>query len=248
MERAPLTPVTLFYGYYNQTDMLAKQVTLWRSYPKALLEKINIILIDDCSSSPAMDVLAGCDISGLPLEVYRVGIDLYCNIGGTRNLSVKLAKTEWMLFLDMDLMISPTNLELIMKIPFMAGKADGELGEGHRMYKFNRRRPDGSYKIHPAACLFQREVYWKVGGCDEDFVGNYGQTDVHFFHRARGVAEVVIVQDIVIEEDADGNTATIDRSKEKLRPNLELLEHKKAEGNWSTDYVRFPWSKVYQST
>ena len=58
-------------------------------------------------------------------------------------------------------------------------------------FKFNRTVPDDdnhikNNKLHPAVCLIRKEDYWKIGGCDEDFVGNYGQTDPHFWYRAKG--------------------------------------------------------------
>ena len=44
-------------------------------------------------------------------------------------------------------------------------------------FKFNRTVPDDdnhikNNKLHPAVCLIRKEDYWKIGGCDEDFVGN----------------------------------------------------------------------------
>ena len=37
---------------------------------------------------------------------------------------------------------------------------------------------------HPAVMLLSKQAYWMSGGCDEDFVGNYGKTDPHFKWRA----------------------------------------------------------------
>ena len=53
------------------------------------------------------------------------------------------------------------------------------------IFRFNRRNPDGTFKVHWGVMFLSSDAYWAVGGCDEDFVGHYGGTDVHFFHRVR---------------------------------------------------------------
>ena len=57
-------------------------------------------------------------------------------------------------------------------------------------FKFNRKVKYNPFyeknnKIHPAVCLLRVEDYWNVGGCEEDLVGNYGQTDPIFWYRAK---------------------------------------------------------------
>lgn len=39
--------------------------------------------------------------------------------------------------------------------------------------------------LHPAIALLPVDLYWRAGGCDEDFVGHYGNTDAHFWHRLK---------------------------------------------------------------
>jgi hypothetical protein len=226
--------ITLFYNYYNQVDMLKKQVNLWNSYPNDILDNINILLIDDGSSNPAKNILHELDISKLPLSLYRINPDIYCNIGGTRNLACKLSDTEWILIIDMDIIISTWNLNIILKLS----------RNPQYIFKFNRIRPDNTFKIHPGVCFISTNTYWHVGGCDEDFVGNYGQTDVHFFYRANlKNINISLIEDIILEEDNDGTTKEINRTKEMLEPNKILFENKKRNGNWSTNYCRFNWIK-----
>jgi hypothetical protein len=214
--------------------MLKKQVELWNSYPNDIIEKINILLIDDCSLIPAKNILKDLEISNLPILLYRINEDKYCNIGGTRNLANKVCETEWLMIVDMDIIISASNLLKIFELPKIS----------NNIYKFNRIKPDNTYKIHPAVCLLSTNIYWHIGGCDEDFVGNYGQTDVHFFYRAiEKKINIYILEDIIIKEDSDGNTVEIDRNKEKLEPNKILFENKKRNNNWSTDYCQFTWKK-----
>ena len=109
--------------------------------------------------------------------------------------------------------------------------------------------------------------YWQAGGCDEDFVGSYGYTDVHFSHRVSllrqaGRLSVQINMGIVLKELAhmppcdeavlpqDGTLLHSCRaamhalgpepSRDRL-PNQRLYEHKLQTGCWSNSYLRFSW-------
>ena len=113
-------------------------------------------------------------------------------------------------------------------------------------YKFNRRVPsDPSHpkngQQHPAVCLLKLEDYWKVGGCEEDLVGHYGWTDPSFWHRSIGKLEVLLCSDLFLDYIPEGE-ADINRDNSH---NQRLFEEKKRTGDWSTDFVRFEWEKVY---
>tara|TARA_R110002096_G_scaffold173997_13_gene349656 strand:- start:1238 stop:1918 length:681 start_codon:yes stop_codon:yes gene_type:complete len=222
--------LTLIYTYYNQTEMLQRQLENWASYPEELKQQIRIMLVDDCSKTPVSELVGEPDFH---LEIYRVMEDMYCNIGGARNLGTKVCETEWMFHSDMDHILPPSEAE---KVVALAEKNE------RKIYKFQRIDPEsGKTKIHPGTMLLTRKVYWEVGGCDEDFVGNYGQTDIHFFYRADPVVETEMREDVQMVIHHIGETEGIDRAKRE--PNRLLFEQKKESGNWSTDYVRFPWEK-----
>ena len=225
--------VTFIYTYYNQVDMLRIQLENWQDYPPDMQEKIRFVIVDDGSKVAAREHIAE-DI-GLDLRIYRVMEDLYCNIGGARNLGTHVAETEWVLHSDMDHVI-PSDA---------AQKIVGLASENQRkIYKFQRIDPEtGKTKIHPGTMLLSRSTYWEAGGCDEDFVGNYGQTDIHFFYRADQIIETEMREDIQMVIHRIGETSEIDRSPEKLEPNARLFEEKKRTGNWSTDYMRFEWEE-----
>lgn len=223
--------LTFIYTYYNQIGMLRTQLENWRCYPESLRKRIAFMLVDDCSRRPAAQLVGNPNID---LSIYRVLEDLYCNIGGARNLGTKVCQTKWMLHSDMDHVISSTAAEAMLGL---AAKNE------RKIYKFQRIDPDtGVTKIHPGTMLLTPEVYWEVGGCDEDFVGNYGQTDIHFFKRADKIIETELRDDIQMVIHREGETP-IDRSPEKLEPNRKLLEQKLASGEWSTDFLRFTWER-----
>ncbi len=222
--------LTLIYTYYNQEEMLRRQLENWESYPEELKREIRVMLVDDCSKRPAAELVGETSFT---LAIYRVTEDYYCNIGGARNLGTKVCETEWMFHSDMDHILPPSEAAKVLEI---ASRNEPKI------YKFQRIDPEsGKTKIHPGTMLLSRSTYWKVGGCDEDFVGNYGQTDIHFFYRAGFVVETEMREDIQMVIHHIGETAGIDRQKRE--PNRLLFEKKKDSGEWSTDFIRFPWEK-----
>ena len=113
-------------------------------------------------------------------------------------------------------------------------------------FKFNRRVPSNPYhpkngQPHPAVCLLQLEDYWDVGGCEEDVVGHYGQTDPIFWYRASNVLTVHFRSDMYLDYIPEGE-AVINRDTSH---NQKLFENKRRTHNWSTDFVRFKWEKMY---
>ena len=90
-------------------------------------------------------------------------------------------------------------------------------------------------------CLLRLEDYWNVGGCEEDLVGHYGQTDPIFWYRAQGKLNVNVRMDMFLDYIPEGE-ANINRD---TRHNHKLFEYKKNTNRWSTDFVRFDWEKIY---
>ena len=229
--------ITVNLSFYNQNDVLVKHVLGWKSWSKELKEKFSFCIIDDCSKTKAVDVLSEIDLSDLNLSIYRVQEDLVCNIAGVRNLSAQECKTQWMVILDMDTLISE---ELASSMIQLCKAPKGSC------FKFNRRVPSNPYhpkngQPHPAVCLLQLEDYWDVGGCEEDLVGHYGQTDPIFWYRASNVLTVHFRSDMYLDYNPEGE-AVINRDTSH---NQKLFEEKRRTHNWSTDFVRFKWEKMY---
>ena len=141
-----------------------------------------------------------------------------------------------MVILHMDTFVSE---ELATSMLKLASRRTGEA------YKFNRRVVDPKHpkngQPHPAVCLLRVEDYWNVGGCEEDLVGHYGWTDPSFWYRSIGKLHVVTFSDLYLDYCPECE-ADIDRDNPH---NHRLHEEKKHSGNWSTDFVRFKWKKVY---
>lgn len=206
--------MTVALLYYEQPALLKKQLSVIKTYPR-----VSVVVIDDASSEPA--------VADEPVMVYRILDDKKWNIGGARNLAFHVAPTRRVLLLDIDT-IAPRSV--IVQLLSMTGT--------HRL---NRRRPNGTMKISPAAALIDRDEYWRAGGCDEDFVGHYGYTDVHFWYRFEKLFNATYHDDLVLFEQEHAH------ERRDTKVNRRLLYRKKARGTWSNDYLRFRFEDCYSS-
>ena len=232
--------ITINLSFYNQNEVLIRQVNEWKSWRKEIKDQFSFCIVDDCSKKSALDVLTedhGVNLDDIDLSIYRVEEDLYCNIAGVRNLSAKECKTEWMVILDMDTFIDESLAESMLRL------TDTPPG---KCFKFNRRVPGNPHhpkngQQHPAICLLRKEDYWNVGGCEEDLVGHYGCTDGSFWFRAIGKLRVVEKYNLFLNYVPEGES-DIDRDNSH---NLALHWDYRKNNKWSTDFIRFNWSKVY---
>lgn len=233
-----MSKITINLSFFNQNDVLVKHVEGWKKWPQQIREEFSFCIVDDCSSTPAIEVLKDTDLSDLDISIYRVAEDLICNIAGVRNLSASVCQTPWMVILDMDTIITEKLAEAMILL--------SENPKGN-CFKFNRKVPSDPKHVknnqpHPAVCLLRVDDYWSVGGCDEDLVGHYGQTDPIFWCRAKNILNIYLINDenIYLEYLPEGE-AKINRS---TKHNAELFELKRKTNNWSTDFIRFNWKKV----
>ena len=230
--------ITVNLSYYNQEKVLKDHIYLWKSYSDEIKDQISFCIVDDCSKTPADEVLSDIDLSDLDIHIYRVTEDLYCNIAGVRNLAATVCETDWMVILDMDTMVSEDlakSMILLINNP--------HIDNGH-CFKFNRRVLNNPSHIkhnqtHPAVCLLKKEDYWNVGGCEEDLVGHYGQTDPIFWYRAQNKIQVHVMNDLYLDYIPEGES-DIDRDRVH---NAKLFAEKKKNGSWSKDFIRFSWVK-----
>lgn len=229
--------ITINLSFYNQEDILKKHIMGWCSWSKEVLKNFSFCIVDDCSKKLATEVLEDFDKSNLDLTILRVKKDLYCNIAGVRNLSAKECKTDWMVILDMDTIITQKLAKSMLNLI--------NIDPGN-CFKFNRKVSKNIFhkkngKLHPAVCLLRKEDYWKVGGCEEDLVGHYGQTDPIFWYRAKNKLKVHYQMKMFLEYEPKGE-ANIKRDS---KHNAKLFDQKKLNKDWSSDYIRFEWDRIY---
>lgn len=174
--------LTLVMPFYRNSGMLARQYQGWADWPGELKGRFEIVLVDDGSPEPAAGVSRP---QGLPaLRIYRVKEDRPWHQHAARNIGAHEASPGWLLLTDMDHVLSMVSAAaLAMRIDRLdAGTA----------YTLDRVEADtgkptlnveGRPKPHPNSFVMTRDLYWRIGGYDEDFCGIYG-TDAYFRERA----------------------------------------------------------------
>ncbi len=258
--------LTLAVLYFEQPSLLLHMLHVWCSWEETTRRRFRFLVIDDGSrigltAEETLGTVSARYGNQLSIDVVRVQETLKWNIGGARNLAMHLAATSWVFLSDVDLLVDGA---LARKLPELirAGELyQAETGTLTAYCHFERVRPGGNEKRHPGAMLIQKRAYWRAGGCDEDFVGNYGSTDVHFrwrLNRTRGVRMVkpqpghmpklleIAHNFSCATNGLDVCCAVPDPSQQRLidkdpQPNIELWFDKLAYETWSNTYLRFSW-------
>src|SRR5688572_23534610 len=232
--------------YYDNPGMLLRQYQGWAGWPKELRRRVEVIIVDDGSQQRA-EWVPICPHMPL-LRIYRVKEDIPWHQHGARNLGAKEASPGWMLLTDMDHVLEPHAAAQLL---------DREL-DPQMIYTLDRieadsRKPtldrNGNPKPHPNSFVVTRELYWKIGGYDEDLTGVYG-TDGFFRSRAfsvgrRGHLDIPLVRywrDIV----PDASTTTLARKEGRDPGHKErILKAKRARGEADVVKVlQFEWERV----
>lgn len=190
-------PVTLIYPYYENPQFLAHQVEHWSTFPEALSEYLSAIIVDDCSPAPAVDVLSRLAWP-FPLRLFRLEQDVRWNWLAARNRGAHHAASGWMFLTDMDHVLP---IETATSLVYGAHNP-------RVIYGFSRRESTGvELAPHPNSWFMTRDMYWKVGGYDEELSGLYG-TDGDYRRRCAQTAPMQILEDELIRHEYEGDSST----------------------------------------
>lgn len=159
--------LTLVYAYYENPTMLNEQLRIWGDYPDYLRRRIEVIVTDDASPRWPARITRN---PGLRISLYRIENDVEWNWLECRNIGAKHAVCPWLLLTDMDHALYADQAGVLVDM-INYGALDEE-----RFYTLERRdAPDLTYyKFHPDSYLMTRDLFWRVGGYDEHYAGNYG--------------------------------------------------------------------------
>ena len=220
------TQITISLAYYEDGQNLSRQLSAMDLYP----ETVKLQIIDDGSTQDPIENY----LNDIPkrIDLFKINEDIAWNIPGVRNLSATVATTPWILILDMDQIIPLSELLKILNIP---------LTDPNHFYSFNRRL-ENKTKFTAGTMLVSRELWWRAGGYDEDFVSNYGYNDPFFRLRlsAVGGVEKRLKNIWITQQDAD---CELSRSGQEVN---KLLFAEKVEGyeHSSAEILRFKWKRL----
>jgi predicted glycosyltransferase involved in capsule biosynthesis len=229
---------TIIHTYYNERSLLEIQLERWNVYNTP----IKIILIDDGSQEvPVEEVLLGVSFANnIDLSVYKVTKDIGFNSHGCRNLGAMLAETDWLLFLDIDYTIQPSDLYRLQH----------EALDHNTWYEINARyKGGGAPYMALNQFIIPKNLYVTAGGYDESFVPfHYG--DREFLDRLENLYNKQNLEWLNLTCRRGGRKGIIDDNAtipvydddkmvfytRKFDPNnIERV----------TSRVNFPWKKVF---
>jgi hypothetical protein len=251
--------ITVIVPYYRQPAMLHKHLETWAQYSDAVRAALRLIVVDDCSPEPAAGVitpfrsdpkLASC------VQLYRVLKDIPWNRAMARNLGAHAATTPWLLHMDIDHILPPLaacnlvfNLGLLKSNSwyrfrrFRNGRADDTRNKDY----IPRSQEFGEIKPHVDSYLCTREMYWAIGGYDEDYSGCLGGGGA--FLRQLGVAGVarMLPWDICLhvytrDKVPDSSISHLDRDTSEYGRRRRIKE--RAGNTKAKNPLRCPWERV----
>jgi len=188
-------PITITMPYYEAPDMLREHLKYWCEYSDDVKENVRVVLVDDGSPTyPALEVLKEADLPDFPIELYRIQENIPWNHGGARNLGMDRVSDEgWVLTTDIDLVFDNENIKKVMELEL----------NSKRVYLPNRLDPVGDewvvMKRHPESFILTREMFWRIGGFDEDFTGYWNGTFTPFRWQLRRIAKRISFDDIYLK-------------------------------------------------
>jgi hypothetical protein len=228
--------VTLCQAYYDNPEMLMRQVDLMGKIPWNARDYVRWIVVDDGSPRwPAQPF--PCPVH---MEVYRIDVDVRWNQDAARNIAVSQSNTPWILLTDMDHWIPHATWKRIL---------NGSLDES-KAYKFSRiSEPEMEfYKPHPNSWLMTRDLWNDIGGYDERFAGFYG-TDSDFRNRVQAQADIEQLKEVIVrvprEVTPDASTTTYLRKTPEDLLGLDRVKiERKGIKDWRPLTLTFPYHRV----
>lgn len=217
--------LSLIYAYYNNPLMFLRQLQEWENYPDEIKEKLKIYITDDCSEiSPLSKILRFPEkIEG---HAYRITTKVQWNWIACRNIGAYHCDTGWLLVTDIDHMVSKKSIEKLMSLL--------DFLDPRLFYFFTRENLKGEQiKMHSNSYLMTHEMYWKIGGFDEQLSGLFFGTTACYRRRALAVVAnpptlSIPLTTFVAEDIIDANCFdTFDRNKERDESRLAKIMKKK---------------------
>jgi len=241
--------LTIAMPYYESPEMLRTHLQYWAKYPKEIRDRISVVIVDDGSPNyPAIDVLKGQKLN-VSVSLYRVMENIPWNHGGARNLSMWFGdEKEWVLTCDIDLVFPWESAEKLLKANL----------DRKCVYKPKRlaKNDEGDWveaKRHPECFAMTREMFWKIGGFDEDFTGYWNGTFTPWRKQMkRVVSQIVEFEDIhfldycfVVDDATVSDWGRRGSEYDVHRNPPMLLKRRQATRNYRPkNYLRFKWETI----
>lgn len=222
--------LSIVVNAYRAQPALDCQLALWRSYPDAIRQAVEFVVVDD-GSAPALQIGPAAE-PPLAITLARIQQDIAWNMPGARNLGALLARGRWLLFHDVDHFLPAASLQLLLQ--------NRTALEAGRLYRFARIEDGVAINPHINSFLCSRDAFWRAGGYDEDFAGHYGHEDACLLSAWQSrVGGLLLLNNVWLEVNPRLATTGLDRD---TRRNSALLRQKAAAGHpVARSRLRFDW-------
>lgn len=194
-----MNSITIIQTYYNDPSFLRQAIEQWNRYEVP----VSIILIDDGSKKyPAIDTIEHYRINK-KFSLYAVDEDIGFNSHGCRNLGAAVAKSDWLIFLDIDHFVEVEDLTKLTNM---------ELNPNH-WYSFSTKHCDRTFpSLNTFMC--SKKMYEEGGGYNESWTPfHYG--DREFLDMMDSKFSRTELSDIVIRCVRAGRKTHIDKTLTK---------------------------------
>lgn len=235
--------ITIVLAYYDNGKMLERHLQEWSRYSSDVKQNLRAVIVDDGSpNDPAVDHISD---PGFPVELYRIKQNIPWNIPGARNLGMHVARDGWCLITDIDHLLRAYDAErLVGMLPDF---------DPARFYVPARAWADGrELQPHTNSYVLTRELYWRIGGTDEDWSGSWGAGEHVFRKHILSVATRVDLEDVYLthygrEDIADASTREWGRrdSSYHWANNPALVAKCKLAPYRPQNPLRFDWEKIH---
>lgn len=237
-----MTPeLTFVYSYYENPKMFQIQQRIWGSYPEYLQRRLEVIVTDDCSSEKPLKPKHIIPMQ-YGFQAYRIQKKVPWNWLEARNIGAKHAQGKWLLLTDMDHVVSPKVLSWLLN-HLQELNADF-------VYQFSRVLSTGEpYKFHNDSFFVQKDLFWRCGGYDEDYAGNYGTSGMfrrRLFDAAAGNHLFIKLPLVLYSRDvvADASTRDLPRKEGRFSDALTKIKEWKNQTGRSIQHFLQPYERI----
>ncbi len=211
--------LTFCAPYYNQPLMLCRQIATWCQWAEAgLANRMDVVIVDDGSAKEpygyrihkvlektgwGAQIPVKCKCFRLPTsDTFRWRL--------ARNVAANAAETDWLFITDID-----------HTLPVETVKAWTEKSlDPNVAYKPQRRWAQGHMhdNPHPNSYLIHQNVYWGVGGYDEDWMGSRTGGEPQFAAQLKQQYEIKSCpEEIVLWGHGDIPDANKGKDEQKMK-------------------------------
>ena len=255
-----LEELSIIIPAYRQPLMLTKQLETWAEYDDKTLGRLRFIIIDDGSPEPLGPVVGDAESRVFErTSLYRTLVDMPWTRGFARNLGAHVCETAWLAHFDVDHVLPPDAAAALFQADvdarhwyrfrrFRVGKADDTRKKDLK----NAGLPDdaefGEVTPHIDGYVVTRDLYWRSGGYDEDYLGMLGGGSAFLAELTKvGGKPLRLPDDVFLHVYtthvvSDASVRSLDRDTSRYS---ELRKRKEREGRTkAVNPLRLPWERV----